>query len=305
MKGNSITADTNTNDTSIAAEIESMLGASPLPPEETDAPPETEETDETGETGEVEKTKETEETEEVEKEEEEETEESKEAEESEEVEESEEEGEEVEEGEEEGEEDWRAAINEMARERLEEKKGSPKKAAEKKTEAASKEQAPPAPEAPSIKVSKEEWNEAMESESGFEAVIQRAVNEVDNALSVRLQQIVQVLPAVIKNIAEETTKTYFAISDFFQANRDLIPYKAFVSLTADKLFAKYPDKDYEEIMEDVGREVRKKLKLPKKDNSRAKKRRPAIVDVKASRKPKPPKLTGMEAEIAEMLNLQR
>ncbi len=76
-------------------------------------------------------------------------------------------------------------------------------------------------------------------------------------------------------------------------------------MTADKLFAKYPDKDYEEIMEDVGREVRKKLKLPKKDNSRAKKRKPAIVDVKASRKPKPPKLTGMEAEIAEMLNLQR
>jgi len=200
---------------------------------------------------------------------------------------------------------WRKALNETAKEQLEEKGASGKKAAkgekEEKGEKKEKEKSPI--EIPSIKISKEEWSDAMESEEGFEKVVQK----VDDAFSSRLQEIIRALPEVIEGIAKETTKTYFAISDFFQANRDLIPFKALVSLTADKLFAKYPDKDLEEVMEDVGKEVRKKLRLEKKENSRVTKssaRKPAIVTTKTSRKPEPVKLTGMEAEISDMLSLQ-
>lgn len=151
-------------------------------------------------------------------------------------------------------------------------------------------------------ITDDEYTKVFESKEELVKLFQK----MDTEFAMRTQQLIRALPGVIRGLANSVIGTRLAVSDFYQANADLVPFKALVEVTTNKLSSKFPEKTVDELMADVGKEVRKTLKL---DNTSGgsrvagkKKRAPAVVDNKGAgtRKPAPPVLTGMEAEIDAM-----
>ncbi len=153
----------------------------------------------------------------------------------------------------------------------------------------------------SIRITDDEFDSAISSKEGM----QKILDKIEAASAERMQQLIRAIPKVIRSVADEVVSTRLAISDFYQANSDLLPFKPLVKFTINKLQSENPDMDLEELLDKAGKEVRKVLKLEHGGNGRSREKvKPATVEKSSgSRKPQPPKLTGIEAEIDEILKL--
>lgn len=82
------------------------------------------------------------------------------------------------------------------------------------------------------------------------------------------------LPAVV-NIARQEIQSQQLVSNFYQANPDLVQFKPYVGVTYNEVQAKNPSKSPEEILSLVATEVRNKLKLTEKATAAPAPTRPA------------------------------
>ena len=203
-----------------------------------------------------------------------------------------------------GEIDWRQEINKMAKANLDGNKVEKvaKKEDVKPTDTvddSTKKMVVPS----DFSITEDEFDAAQTNKEGFETVMKK----VDSVFASRLENLIRVIPEIIQSIAGETISSRLAVSDFFQINKDLVPFRELVMLTSNKMSAKFPAKDVSDLMADTGKEVRKILKLDKRNTMKTvkKKRTPAVIDSGggASRGDKGPELSDMEKEIGEMLKL--
>ena len=159
-----------------------------------------------------------------------------------------------------------------------------------------------------LTVTKDEFDKAMESEAGFQEVLQNKVNQVASGIvEGRVTEILRSIPKVINDAVDERVTIQLAASDFYRDNPDLTSFKPVVSLVATEVFGKNPGIDYEEGFQKVGEEVRKKLKMGKSapvSTEKTDEVGPAFVQSKQSRGIQQPDVTGMKADIAETLEIK-
>ena len=77
------------------------------------------------------------------------------------------------------------------------------------------------------------------------------------------QGILRDIPSIVKNNIEIVTSLKKASEDFYENNPDLVPFKKVVSAVFDEIVGKDPNRSYQEILKEIGPEVRKRLDLKK------------------------------------------
>ena len=77
------------------------------------------------------------------------------------------------------------------------------------------------------------------------------------------QGILRDIPSIVKNNIEIVTSLKKASEDFYENNPDLVPFKKVVSTVFDEIVGKDPNRSYQEILKEIGPEVRKRLDLKK------------------------------------------
>lgn len=128
------------------------------------------------------------------------------------------------------------------------------------------------------------------------SIYQRAVTDTQKRVGVEVTQSIPNMVSMVSNLKKAT-------DDFYDANKDLEPFKKVVAHVFDDLIVANPDKAYAEVMSDVAQETRKRLKLPKPTNKTVDKGTPPKLP---SKKKKPgrsdhkPKSSPLESGIDEM-----
>lgn len=159
-----------------------------------------------------------------------------------------------------------------------------------------------------LQITEEEYNEAMTSVAKFNDVVMKKAAAYTEG---RVQEVLRSLGNTVAPMVQQVVDIRIAASDFYLSNPDLREFKPFVGMVANEIFAKNPDKPLDELFNITGKEVRKRLKLQKPTGSASmgieRKPSPAVVAPgrRSTRKPEPPKLTGMEDEINTMLEHDR
>ena len=108
------------------------------------------------------------------------------------------------------------------------------------------------------------------------------VQSVTDARKVVGEGILRTIPNVARNIFDQMNALKKVSDKFYEDNEDLKPFKKVVGTVTEELMSENPDKKLEEIIKDVGSEVRKRLELQKK----------AVTKTEEKDKGSPPRLPG-------------
>lgn len=94
----------------------------------------------------------------------------------------------------------------------------------------------------------------------FNKLYQKAVGDTRKVLG---EGILRSIPDIVKTNIVMINNLQKASEGFYKENEDLKPFKKVVAAVFEELNAEHPEKKYDEIMKDVGPEVRKRLELHK------------------------------------------
>lgn len=133
------------------------------------------------------------------------------------------------------------------------------------------------------------------------SIYQRAVTDTQKTVNAEVTQSIPNMVSVVSNLQKAT-------SDFYDANKDLEPFKKVVAHVFDDLVSAEPNKAYDEIMLDVALETRKRLELPKPTNKKVDKGTPPKLPnkkKKPGRSDPKPKSSPLEEGIDAMNNSLR
>lgn len=153
--------------------------------------------------------------------------------------------------------------------------------------------------------------------------VESANTFMTKVVSTAVEFVARNMPAAIERIAEQQISTRMAIKEFYDNNKDLEPYKEYCGYITNKVVAENPNINLGDLLEKVAVESRKALKLavqagepiipagvpPGNDNvggaGRGPARKgPALPPVAGGgRKSGPPPLSGLEKEIADIIDL--
>jgi hypothetical protein len=75
------------------------------------------------------------------------------------------------------------------------------------------------------------------------------------------EEILRAIPHLVNNLATQVVTQKMAVAEFYGANPDLAAYKPFVGMVANEIAAKNPGWGMEDVVKNLGTEVRAKLKL--------------------------------------------
>ena len=116
------------------------------------------------------------------------------------------------------------------------------------------------------------------------------------------------VPKIISSQIKETTTISRKVEQFYNDNEDLVPYKDYIAVIANRVQSEHPDYDIDKLLEEVERETRSTLSISKKDakqdtsKSKGKKKKPAFAKTTSARKSgNKEKLTKLQKEISELI----
>lgn len=183
--------------------------------------------------------------------------------------------------------EYRARLNEMAKLAM---------------QATSNQVAPavPAPAAPAEPVSdfnltQEEYEQAINSPEGFAKVMGKIQKDARMA-------VLREIPGVVERQVNEQLGLKMAVQGFYDANKDLVPYRAVVGLKVKELEMTHPEWTYSDIFKVLGKEVRDYLRIPSgaKSQQTMKPGSPAFPSTKSTRKSTADTRTPLQKELDEL-----
>lgn len=117
------------------------------------------------------------------------------------------------------------------------------------------------------------------------------------------ENILKSIPDIVKNNVTVIASLKKASEEFYEENKDLVPFKKVVAAVFEEIAAENPDKSYIDNLKVVGEEVRKRLELKKvaiakeKENNKG----PKLPRSKGNQRPNnKPELSGIMADLAAM-----
>ncbi len=131
-------------------------------------------------------------------------------------------------------------------------------------------------------------------------------NVVQTAVNKAVEKMLVNIPSVVQTQVKQQKTLNDAVSDFYNANEDLIPAKKVVAMFTNEVVAEHPDYSLEKVLEEAARKTRETLGIVKGlEPTTARNesgRRPALPKKPSSRtSTKKPTMTKLEQEIAELL----
>ncbi len=146
-------------------------------------------------------------------------------------------------------------------------------------------------------------DDVMESKDSLNKLLQivytKGITETRKVLG---EHVLREIPSIVQSniaIMEELAKTR---KEFYEENPDLEPFKKVVATVFEEVAAESPDKNAKELLEEVGKEARKRLELHKDVTStKSEKKPPKLPEKKTSRTSKDkPDVSGLETELSDM-----
>ena len=116
-----------------------------------------------------------------------------------------------------------------------------------------------------------------------------------------IESVIRSIPDITKNTIAVQAQLTKARDDFYEENKDLLPWSKSVAAVMEEMIAENPDKRYDELLPDVATEVRKRLNLQKQVNKNDKDNPPPLPKKKGGqRQTHTPDLTPLDKEMDEM-----
>jgi hypothetical protein len=113
---------------------------------------------------------------------------------------------------------------------------------------------PTAPEVHKFLEKDDDLDEALKSVDNFNAML--------SGVMVKSQEgMLAALPQIVMTLADQVVTRKIAVTEFFNANKDLVGSRAYVGTVANELAAANPDWTMEQVIEKLAPEVRSRLKL--------------------------------------------
>jgi hypothetical protein len=129
---------------------------------------------------------------------------------------------------------------------------------------------------------------------------------VNDSKRIATEGVLNSIPDIVKHNLTLLTSLKEASDNFYKDNADLAPFKRVVAAVFEDIAAKNPDKKYDELMNLVAPEVRKRLELHKKAVKEEKKdedgKPPRLHGAKSGQRQSPtkPNTSALESEISAM-----
>ncbi len=117
------------------------------------------------------------------------------------------------------------------------------------------------------------------------------------------KQVLVSIPGIVKHNISVETSIQSAVKEFYTDNKDLMEFKGAVSAVTQELASSNPEWELTKLFDEAGKETRKRLGI-KKTITKSKTKTPSSVRPRGQRgRGKGTQLTGLEAEIGEMMEL--
>jgi len=129
---------------------------------------------------------------------------------------------------------------------------------------------------------------------------------VNDSKRIATEGVLNSIPDIVKHNLTLLTSLKEASDNFYSENKDLVPFKRVVAAVFEDIAAKNPDKKYNELMNLVGPEARKRLELHKQAVKKVEKEEdvkpPRLPGTKGGQRQTPtkPNTSSLEKEISEM-----
>jgi hypothetical protein len=129
---------------------------------------------------------------------------------------------------------------------------------------------------------------------------------VTDSKKIATEKVLNSIPDIVKHNLTILTSLKEVSDNFYNENKDLVPFKRVVAAVFEEVASKNPDKKYGELMELVGPEVRTRLALHKqavKEEKKEEERKPRLPNAKGGPRHSPetkPNTSAISNEIAEM-----
>lgn len=75
------------------------------------------------------------------------------------------------------------------------------------------------------------------------------------------ESILRSIPVLVSKVADESVVRRMAVAEFYSANKDLVNNKAFVGMVANEMAQLHPEWTLDQVISELGPEVRKRLNL--------------------------------------------
>lgn len=129
---------------------------------------------------------------------------------------------------------------------------------------------------------------------------------VRNSRDVVGEHILRDIPQIVKTNIALITEMSAASEKFYSEHKDLEPFKKVVATVFEEVQAENPDKGYEELLDTVGKEARKRLELHKETITPVEEKAPRLPAKKGSRTVnEQPDTSPLEDELSDMTKVVR
>lgn len=148
------------------------------------------------------------------------------------------------------------------------------------------------------------FDEVFKSHQNFNALLTAVVNTAR-------EQALRSIPMITQQLVERQMTLKMVTAEFFDHNKDLLPYRKFLGIVANEIEAAHPDYTIDQVLAETEKEGRKRLRLMKDaqgapgptETTRKKEENPGFVPGggggrKASGSP----LTGQEKDIFDLIS---
>jgi hypothetical protein len=116
-----------------------------------------------------------------------------------------------------------------------------------------------------------------------------------------IESVVRSIPDITKNTVAIQAQLAKVRDEFYKENKDLLPWSTSVAAVMEELISKNPDKHYNELLQEVATETRRRLSLQKQVDNKNRNNPPPLPKKKGGQRTTPnPDLSDLDKEIAEM-----
>ena len=117
-----------------------------------------------------------------------------------------------------------------------------------------------------------------------------------------IESVIRSIPDITKNTIAVQAQLTKARDDFYEENKDLLPWSKSVAAVMEEMVDEHPDKRYDELLPNVATEVRRRLNLQKQVNNKNNKDNPPPLPKKKGGQRQTPNLdlTPLDKEMDEM-----
>jgi len=162
-------------------------------------------------------------------------------------------------------------------------------------------QTPPKQEAVKF-VTEETFDKMLTDADSMNTIITDVFNK---ASAKAVEDTYRKVPFLVQRLVQQQSTLNSMVTDFYETNKDLVPYKKFVGFVSNEIASEHPDWEYNKLLEETGKTVRKRINLRQvtdSANTKPPNKKPAFAKGSKAKKGSLKQLTELEQDIMELID---